>query len=97
MGSYHLLPVAGQPYLDPKEVVRRLSAEFDHCNAVPSPREGSYDVSIADAEAAPNRLTFRVRANEGLLINYDSSAQDLETCLLRKRCATVLGYESIRL
>jgi len=101
MNSHRLLPVTGQSCLSPEEVVRRLGAEFDYCNAVEenavSPREKSYEVTIADAEASPCRLTFRVHANDGVLIEYDSSQHELETCLLLKRCATVLNYESIRI
>lgn len=101
MGSYRLLPTAGQPYLDPHEVVRRLGAEFDHCNAVEEnvvySGENAYEVTIADGEASPVRLTFQVRANKGLIIQYDSSEHDLATCRLRQRCASVLEYESIRI
>jgi len=94
MSSHRLWPAAGRPYLSPEEVVRRLGAEFDYCNAVEenavSPRQKSYEVTIADAEASPIRLTFRVHANEALLIEYDSSQHELDTSLLRTRCATVL-------
>jgi hypothetical protein len=100
MSSHLLSPATGKPYLCPQEVIRRLGYEFDYCNTIEEnavfPIEKSYHVMIADGEASPVRLTFRVHADEGLLIEYFSSQHELETCLLRKRCATVLEYESIR-
>ena len=100
MSSHRLSPATGQPNLSPQEVIRRLGAEFDYCNAIEdnaAPSKTSYEVTIADGEASPIRLTVRVHANEGLLIEYDASRHELETGLLRKRCAMVLEYESIRI